>query len=279
MPRSSAITGTALRSAPEGTPSAPATSATVVMPGVGHLARLVELRRHLDGLGLGARHLDVRGVPGRQRDLVLARGTWRHVLVSARAAHHPDVRFHLVEVESAALHDPRVGASVPLVLLVEPRLVAVERVRVLHHELARAEHSGARARLVALLHLELVQEERQVAVGADVVRHVEGEPLLVRHREHVRRALAVVELHQLLDLVAPGRLPEPRGLKHRNQELLAADRVHLLADDPDHVLRSRGGRRAARSKARRRAGARGPRGPSACARSPRRPRGRRGASA
>ena len=67
-----------------------------------------------------------------------------------------------------------VGAAVPLVLLVEAGLVAVERVGVLHHELARAQDAGARARLVALLDLELVEEERQVAVGADVVRHVVG---------------------------------------------------------------------------------------------------------
>ena len=59
-----------------------------------------------------------------------------------------------------------------LVALVEPRRVAVEGVGVLHDELARAQHAGARARLVALLDLEVVEDQRQVAVGADDLRDV-----------------------------------------------------------------------------------------------------------
>ena len=47
---------------------------------------------------------------------------------------------------------------------VEPLAVAVERVRVLHDELARPQHAGARPRLVALLDLEVVEDQRQVAV-------------------------------------------------------------------------------------------------------------------
>ena len=43
---------------------------------------------------------------------------------------------------------------------------------------------GARARLVALLGLEVVEDQRQVAVGAHDLGDVEGDDLLVRQREH-----------------------------------------------------------------------------------------------
>jgi hypothetical protein len=44
-------------------------------------------------------------------------------------------------------------------------------------------------------------------------------------------ALAVLELEQLGDLVAPAALPQLGRVEHRHQELVPADRVHLLADD------------------------------------------------
>ena len=65
---------------------------------------------------------------------------------------------------------------------------------------------------------------------------VEGDGLLVGHREHELRALAVGELEQLLDLDAPGLAPRLGRLQHWHQHLLRADRVHLLADDRHHAL-------------------------------------------
>ena len=70
---------------------------------------------------------------------------------------------------------------------------------------SRVRRTPARgAGLVALLDLEVVEDQRQVAVGADRRRDVEGDDLLVGHRQHQVRAAAVLELEQLLDLVAPG---------------------------------------------------------------------------
>ena len=196
-----------------------------------HLARLVERRRQLDRLRPRRCDLDVGGIAGRESHLVLARRAGRHVLVRARAAHHPDVGLDLIPAQARAVEDPRVGAPVKLVARGKPLLVAVQGVGVLHRELAGAQHAGARARLVAFLDLDVVEDLRQLPVGADLARDVVGERLLVGHREHVRRALAVLELEQLLDLIAPGRLPGLGRLQHRHQHLLAADRVHLLAHD------------------------------------------------
>ncbi len=197
-------------------------------------------RRQLDRLRVGAGDLDVGGVlagaRAGERDLVLAGGTRRHVLVCAGAAHHADVGLDAVPAQAGAFHDAVVGADVQLVALVEAGGVAVEGVGVLHDELARAQHPGARARLVALLDLEVVEDQRQVAVGAHGLRDVRGDGLLVGHREHELGALAVLQLEELLDRVAPGLAPRLGGLQHGHQQLLPADRVHLLADDSHDAL-------------------------------------------
>ena len=119
--------------------------------------------------------------------------------------------------------------------LVEPLRVAVERIRVLHDELADADQAGARARLVALLRLEVVEHLRQVAVRLDLAR-VKGHRLLVRHREDELPVVAVTQLEHFGDVVAAGRLPELGRSQNGHEELLRPDRVHLLADDPDHLL-------------------------------------------
>jgi hypothetical protein len=199
--------------------------------GRAHLLRGRQRRRQLDLLSLGGGDLDVRRVSRRDRDLVLAGRAGGHELVGAGAAHHPDVGLDPVPAQAAAVEDPCVGACLQLVGRRQALLVAVEGVGVLHRELARAQDARARARLVALLGLDMEDHQRQAAVGADLAPHVQRHRLLVGQRQHHRRPLSVLELEQLLDPIAPRLLPRLGGLQHRHQHLLAADRLHLLADD------------------------------------------------
>ena len=76
---------------------------------------------------------------------------------------------------------------------------------------SRAQHAGARARLVALLRLEVVEQLREVAVGAHLARDVEGQVLLVRHRGRRAGAAPVLQLEELVDVVAVRALPELGG--------------------------------------------------------------------
>jgi hypothetical protein len=69
---------------------------------------------------------------------VLARPGWRQVVERLAAAHHPRLGLDAGDLDPAAVEDPLVGAAVPLEALVKPGLVTVERVRVLHDELADA---------------------------------------------------------------------------------------------------------------------------------------------
>ena len=185
---------------------------------------------------LGGCDLQVGRVAGGEHHLVLARRARRHVLVGPQPAHHPHVGLHPVPLQAAAVQDAVVGADVLVVASCEAVEVAIEGVGVLHHELARAQHPGAGSRLVALLDLEVVEDQRQVAVGAHHLRDVEGDHLLVGHGQHHLRPAAIGQLEQLVDLVATRASPRLGRLQHRHQHLLAADGVDLLTHDPHRLL-------------------------------------------
>src|SRR5262249_52306325 len=155
-----------------------------------------------------------------------------HELDRLAPAHRARRGLDRERVEAAAREDAAIGLEVALEGRVEAGGVEVERVGVLHHELAHAQEARLRARLVAELRLELVPDLRQVAIAADLGRDLR-EDLLVRHAERVLRALAVLEAEHLLahHLPASRALPELRRVERGERALLAADRVHLAPHD------------------------------------------------
>ncbi len=166
------------------------------------------------------------------------------------SAHHPGLRLDGRVLETCPLEHPVVGPFVLAVRDVEPRLVAVERVRVLHDELAQPQKASARPRLVTLLDREVVEELRQLPIARDLLR-MERHGLLVGQRQHVLAAVSVLEAEDLGDRVAARLLPELVGREHGHQHLLAADRVHLLTDDLHHLLVDAPAEREERPHARR----------------------------
>ena len=81
------------------------------------------------------------------------------------------------------VHDP-VG-------LAHAVLVAVDRVRVLHQELAPAEQAEPRAELVAVLPFDLIDVHGQVAVGGKVAGRQRRDDLLLRGAEDQLAVVAV----------------------------------------------------------------------------------------
>ncbi len=130
--------------------------------------------------------------------------------------------------------------------------VHVEGVGVLHDELADAHQAGLRPLLVAELGLYLVPDLRELLVRAYLVARDGGEDLLVRHPETHVRALAVAQAEHRLahHLPAAGLLPDLRGVEGGQEELLAADGVHLLAHDFHRALRDAPAQRQERVDAR-----------------------------
>ena len=149
------------------------------------------------------------------------------------AAHHARVALDHHAVQAAALVDAVVGADVQPVALLQGLFAHVEAVGVLHDELARAQDAALGPRLVALLGLEVVPHLRELLVAVDLARGQPGDDLFVGHRQRHVGALAVLEAeHLAADGVPAARSPArspPAGDRH--EHLLAADGVHLLADD------------------------------------------------
>ena len=83
-----------------------------------------------------------------------------------------------------------------LVLLIQPGLVAVQRVGVLHPELAHPDQPATRAQLVAELGLYLVHQGGKLPVGGDLRRRVVRYRLFVGHRQHQVAPAAVAEPRQ-----------------------------------------------------------------------------------
>ena len=200
-------------------------------------------------------------------------------LLAGRAAHRARHRLddHVVEARAGRRCGCRrrgaPGRSA------EALVVDVERVRVLHDELAPAQEPGPRARLVAVLGLDLVERQRQVLVRRVQVLDQQREHLLVRRAEQVVGALAVLEPEDVVAVVGPaaGRLVGLARQQRREVHLLGADRVHLLADDPLDVAQHLVARAAATSRCPAPRGGCSRRAPAAGGWAPRRRPGRRAA--
>src|SRR4029077_3516383 len=106
-----------------------------------------------------------------------------------------------------ALERPLVGTALALELHGQPVLVPIERVGVLHDELAQADQSGARPWLVPLLDRDVVEQLWKQPVAVQLAR-MERDRLLMRQRQHELRASPVLEPEDLLDEVAAALLPK-----------------------------------------------------------------------
>ena len=229
---SSVVTGIAFDVAARSMPRNAASASHVVTPGVSTSSGAASGSRKLRGTRDAAGDLGVGGVVATLAadERVLSRPRRREEVERELAAHDPALGLNLVRLDAAALEDAVIRGAVLLERDERALLVAIERIRVLHDELANPQEAAARARLVTILGLKVVPELRQLLVRLDLAR-VEGERLLVRERQNELPARAVRDVEDLGDLVAAGRLPELDRRQHRSEELLRTDRVHLLAND------------------------------------------------
>ena len=134
-------------------------SGRVVDDGRGRAGRIDRLG------GEGRERLDVRGVSaGAAHECVFADGCGVQELLAAGSAHRSGVGLHDDVLHAEAREDALVGVALRVVARVEPGVGRIERVGVLHRELAAAQQTGAGARLIAVLVLDLVDRERQILI-------------------------------------------------------------------------------------------------------------------
>src|SRR5262249_24886859 len=154
---------------------------------------------------------------------ILAGAGRREEVDAELPAHDPALGLDVDRLDPAALEDPPVRLTVRLEAPAHALLVAIERVPVLHHEFAQSDQRAAWRRLLAILRLKVVPELGQLPVRADPAR-MECERLLVRQREDVAPAGAVLEVEELRDPGPAGRLPELDRRQYGRQHLLSTDR-------------------------------------------------------
>jgi hypothetical protein len=173
-----------------------------------------------------------------RHDGVLARLRQDHELVRGAAADVAGVGLDRHVVERAAAEDGAVGVAHFLVRLVERRRGGVERVRVLHGELAPAHEAEARPHFVAEFGLDLIEVDGELPVRVERVAHGVGDDLLGRRPVDEVALVAVFDPQQLLAvaLPAPRLHPQLAGVNGRPEELDGAGAVHLLADDGLELL-------------------------------------------
>ncbi len=185
--------------------------------------------------GLPHRRLHVGGVVAAlaPHEVVLPHRSDGHELVVDVAADLAGLGLDGSEGQPAPLEDAVVGVVHQLVARLQSLDVGVEGVGVLHEELPAAQEAETGPQLVAVLPVDLVEVDRQVAVAAVLARHRDRDDLLGRRRQGEARLLAVgeTEHERPVGLVPARPLPQLERLDDRQQELLGAGGVHLLPDD------------------------------------------------
>ena len=115
--------------------------------------------------------------------------------------------------------------------------VQMERVGILHDELAGAHHAKPRPALIAELGLDLVEVGRQLFVAFQFVPDQIGDNFFMSRAEAEIAAMAVVQAQQFSTVLFPaaGFLPQFGGLYRRHQNFLGAALVHFFTDDSLHL--------------------------------------------
>ena len=148
--------------------------------------------RHL-GDAAGGGLLEVGAVAaGAGDDRVLAGVGQHHILMRLAAADVAGVGLDRGVAQPATVEDAAVRVLHGAVRLLEARGRGVERVGVLHQELAPAHEAEAGADLVPELGVDLVEVDRELAIRGDAPAHGVGDDLLGRGSA-AELALAVLD--------------------------------------------------------------------------------------
>ena len=173
-------------------------------------------------------------VAGRAIDQCVLAGVGDHLeLVRRIAADRAGVGGHRAVLQAEAIEDAFVGREHHLVALQRRSLVAIERVGVLHRELAAAHQAESRPPLIAELGLDVIEVSRQLAIAAQLLTRDVGDDLFAGGLDHEVAFVAILDPQQFgtVGLEAPRLLPQLGGLHHRHQQFDRAGGVHLFADD------------------------------------------------
>ena len=172
--------------------------------GGGEFFRLVKPGAILDRGQHALRLLDVRGITTltTRRDPVFSRIASQHEFNRSIAAHHARGRFDRNNLKPESLEHPAIRFEVLIEGVIEPSLIQIEGIGILHGEFADAQQAALRPCFVAELRLKLIPDLRQRLIRTQL-RTMKRKNLFMRHSKSEVCALAILQAEHLF----PHRIP------------------------------------------------------------------------
>ena len=137
------------------------------------------------------------------------------------------------EFQSASSKDADVGVHHLLVPHVQPLLIDVKGIRVLHDEFSGPHDAKARSDLIPKFGLDLVENERHLSIRSDLFSGDVRHDLLMGRPQAEVPIVSIFQPAQFLSIGLPAMalLPNLCGLDKGKQDLNGAGTVHLFAND------------------------------------------------
>src|SRR6266850_590290 len=156
-----------------------------------------------------------------------------HKFLRITATDGARLRLNRRILQATAGKDGAVGVIHFTIADIGTSVIAVEAIGIFHDELAPTHQPKPGSDLIAKFRLDLVEHERQLAIGADFPSHQIGDHFLMGGSQAKIALVAIFQPHHLLahEFPPPALLPQFRWLDRRQQQLLRPGAVHLFAND------------------------------------------------
>ena len=124
------------------------------------------------------------------------------------------------------------------ILFIQPFLVNIEGVAVLHGELSHPDKTCTRTGIIPPFGLDLIHKQGKPLVAVNLSTGEISDSFLMGHGKYHIPSRAVIEsTHLSVDAVeSAGFLPDIRRIDQRHQDLLSPDCIHLFTNDLFYLL-------------------------------------------
>ena len=159
-------------------------------------------------------------------------------LMGTAAADGTGICNHRTESQATAGENTGIGIIHELVLLIQPFLIGIKSVAILHNEFAASHKTETGTLFISVLILDLVHRNGQLLVGSGVHLNQGSHQLFMSGAQAVFPVIPVLQLEHLRSEHIPAAclLPQLRRLHNRHHDFLGAGLIDFLADNLLHLL-------------------------------------------
>ena len=125
-------------------------------------------------------------------DLCLTTISQHHEFMAAVATDSTAISLNRAIGQATAIKNARISIIHFCIGFIQTSLITVEGISILHNEVAAAHQAKARTTLVAEFVLNLVQIQRQLAIGAHIGLHYGGHHFLVSRAKAIFMAMTIL---------------------------------------------------------------------------------------